>query len=165
MARISLPPGEGEEGARLWSLRPDLGHAVRAFGDTLQAGALLPVRVREAARIRIALINGCIPCQDTRFEDMERHGLNNDFYVHVAVAERRGDYGHLEALAIDFAERFCVGQPAFDNDFWGRLTTAFSSDQLVELAAHCAKWLGLGRLNAVMEISQSCPIRIPAGQG
>ena len=79
---------------------------------------------------------------------MERHGLNNDFYVHVAVAERRGDYGDLEALAIDFAERFCVGQPAFADDFWGRLTTAFSPDHLVELAAHCAKWLGLGRLNA-----------------
>ena len=125
----------------------------------------MPVRVREAARIRIALINGCIPCQETRVEDMERHGLNDDFYVHVAVAERRGDYGLREALAIDFAERFCVGPSAFDDDFWEKLTTAFSPDKLVELAAHCAKWLGLGRLNAVLDISQSCPIRIPAGQG
>ena len=165
MARIPLPPGEGEEGARLWSLRPDLGQAVRNFGDALQDGALLPVRVREAARIRIALINGCIPCQETRVEDMEQHELNDDFYVHVAVAEKRGDYGLREALAIDFAERFCVGPSAFDDDFWAKLVTAFSSDELVELAAHCAKWLGLGRLNAVMEISQSCPIRIPAGQG
>lgn len=165
MARIPLPSGEGEEGARLWSLRPDLGHAVRTFGDALQAGALLPVRVREAARIRIGLINGCIPCQDTRVEDMERHGLNDDFYLNVAVAQRRSDYSQPEALAIDFAERFCVGPSAFDDAFWAELTTVFSPGQMVELAAHCAKWLGLGRLNAVMEISQSCPIRIPAGQG
>jgi len=163
MARVTLPPGEGEEGARLWSLRPDLGQAVRTFGDALQAGARLPVRVREAARIRIALINGCIPCQETRVEDMEQHGLDDDFYVQVAVGIRRGDYALREALAVDFAERFCVGPPAFDDGFWAELTTAFTSAELVELAAHCAKWLGLGRLNAVMEISQSCPIRIPAG--
>ena len=58
-----------------------------------------------------------------------------------------------------------VGPSAFDDAFWAELTTVFSPGQMVELAAHCAKWLGLGRLNAVMEISQSCPIRIPAGQG
>jgi hypothetical protein len=33
----------------------------------------------------------------------------------------------------------------------------------LELAAHCVKWLGLGRLNAVLEINTFCPIRIGAG--
>lgn len=165
MARIALPAGEGEEGARLWALRPDLGVAVHDFGDALQAGARLPVRVREAARIRIAHLNGCIPCSQTRVEDMAEHGLDEAFYADVDDPARRGEYGAREALAIGFAERFVAAPPAFDEDFWADLNAAFSAAELVELASHYAKWLGLGRLHAVMEISQSCPIRIPAGQG
>lgn len=164
MARIALPPGEKEEGARFWALRPDLGIAVHDFGDALQAGARLPVRVREAARIRIAHLNGCIPCSQTRIEDMAEHGLDEDFYAHVDDPARRGDYGAREAFAIGFAERFVAGPVAFDDGFWAAANAAFSEAELVELATHCAKWLGLGRLNAVMEISQSCPIRISAGQ-
>ncbi|BAV63683.1 carboxymuconolactone decarboxylase family protein [Sphingobium cloacae] len=164
MARIALPEGEGEEGQRMWSLRPTLGEAARAFGEALQDEARLPVRVREAARIRIAHINGCIPCSETRVEDGENLGLDEDFYAHVDDPARRGDYKPREALAIGFAERFAVGPSAFDDAFWADLNSHFSADELVELAAHCAKWLGLGRLNAVMDISVSCPIRIPAGQ-
>lgn len=148
----------------MWSLRPDLGQAVHDCGDALQDAARLPVRVREAARIRIAHINGCVPCSETRVEHMERHGLNERFYADVDDPARRGDYGVAEGLAIGFAERFAAGPQAFDDDFWSACNATFTSAELVELATHCAKWLGLGRLNAVMGISVSCPIRIPAGQ-
>ncbi|SCW47207.1 Alkylhydroperoxidase family enzyme, contains CxxC motif [Sphingobium faniae] len=163
MARITLPESEGEEAARMWSLRPALGEAARAFGDALQDEAELPLRVREAARIRIAHINGCIPCSETRVEGGDALGLDEDFYAHVDDPARRGDYASGEALAIGFAERFAIGPTAFDDSFWAELNAHFSADELVELATHCAKWLGLGRLNAVMEISVSCPIRISAG--
>ena len=148
----------------MWSLRPDLGQAAHDFGEALQAGAQLPVRVREAARIRIAHINDCIPCSEARVEDMERYGLDEDFYAHVDDPARRGDYGVREAMAIGFAERFAVGPTAFDDQFWAEMNAAFSPEETLELAAHCAKWLGLGRLNAVMAISVSCPIRRSAGQ-
>ncbi|WP_327754647.1 carboxymuconolactone decarboxylase family protein [Sphingobium sp. SJ10-10] len=147
----------------MWSLRPDLGAAAHAFGDALQEGARLPVRIREAARIRIAHINGCIPCSETRLEDMERHGLTEDFYAGVDDPDQRTDYAPREALAIAFAERFATGPAAFDDLFWAELHAQFSAAELLELASHCAKWLGLGRLNAVMEIATSCPIRISAG--
>jgi len=147
----------------MWSLRPDLGAAAHAFGDALQAGARLPVPVREAARIRIAHINGCIPCSETRVEDMERHGLTEDFYARVDDPDRRADYGPREALAIAFAERFTTDPATFDDLFWADLHAHFSAAELLELATLCAKWLGLGRLNAVMEIATSCPIRIGAG--
>ncbi|WP_313801905.1 carboxymuconolactone decarboxylase family protein [Sphingobium sp.] len=147
----------------MWSLRPDLGTAVQGFGDALQAGAHLPVRIREAARMRIAHINGCIPCSETRVEDMQRHGLTEDFYAGVDDPGGHGAYAPREALAIAFAERFAKGSVAFDDAFWAALHGVFSPDELLELATHCAKWLGLGRLNAVMEIATSCPIRISAG--
>lgn len=148
----------------MWSLRPDLGAAAHGFGDALQSGAHLPLRVREAARIRIAHINGCVPCSETRIEEMESHGLTEAFYAGVNDPENRANYAPHEALAIAFAERFATGPSAFDDGFWGELNAHFSADELLELATHCAKWLGLGRLNAVMDISASCPIRIGAGR-
>jgi AhpD family alkylhydroperoxidase len=164
MARIALPPGDGEEGRRMWSLRPDLDVAAQAFGTALQDAARLPLRVREAARIRIAYANGCIPCSQARPEDAERFGLDEDFYAHAANPARRGDYGVQEALALRFAECFTGGAETFNDALWADLNTAFAPSELLELAILCAKWLGLGRLNAVMDISQSCPIRFPAEQ-
>jgi alkylhydroperoxidase family enzyme len=162
MARIDLSAGDGEEGGRMWSLRPALGAAVAAFGAALKDESRLEIRVREAARIRIAHINGCMPCSQTRVEDGEALGLDEAFYAGVDDPSRRGHYAVREALAIAFAERFAAGPDAFDDRFWADLRGAFRDDEIVELAAHCAKWLGLGRLNAVMDIAVSCPIRIPA---
>lgn len=159
MARIALPDGESEESTRMWSLRPAMGAAVAAFGDSLHAAATLPIREQEAARIRIAHINGCVPCSEARIEDMAAHGLNEAFYADVDDPAKRSRYSEREAIA--FAERFAVGPQAFDDAFWSTLRTAYSDAEILELAACCAKWLGLGRLNAVLEIERSCPIRIP----
>ena len=144
------------------SLRPALGAAVASFGDALKDESRLETRVREAARIRIAHINGCLPCSQTRVEGGDAFGLDEAFYAGVDDPAQRDSYTPREALAIGFAERFAAGPVAFDDAFWVDLRGAFADDEIVELAAHCAKWLGLGRLNAVMEIATSCPIRIPA---
>lgn len=146
----------------MWSLRPALGAAVGAFGAALKDESRLETRVREAARIRIAHINGCLPCSQTRVEGGDALGLDEAFYAGVDDPAQRDRYAPREALAIGFAERFAAGPAAFDDAFWAALRAAFAADEIVELAAHCAKWLGLGRLNAVMEIATSCPIRIPA---
>ena len=141
---------------------PPLGVAVGTFGAALKDGSRLETRVREAARIRIAHINGCLPCSQTRVEGGDTLGLDETFYAGVDDPAQRGNYAPREALAIGFAERFAAGPAAFDDAFWADLRTVFADDEIVELATHCAKWLGLGRLNAVMEIATSCPIRIPA---
>jgi alkylhydroperoxidase family enzyme len=162
VARIDLPGGDGEESSRMWSLRPAMGAAVAAFGDSLHGATDLPIREQEAARIRIAHINGCIPCSEARLDNMDAHGLTEDFYAHVDDPAFRGIYSPREALAIGFAERFAIGPQAFDDAFWSDLRAQFDDGEIVDLAACCAKWLGLGRLNAVMEIERSCPIRISA---
>lgn len=148
----------------MWSLRPDLDVAAQAFGAALQDAARLPLRVREAARIRIAYANGCIPCSQARPQDAESFGLDENFYAHAVDPARRDDYGLREALAIRFAECFAGGVETFDDALWAELNAAFAPSELLELATLCAKWLGLGRLNAIMDISQSCPIRFPAEQ-
>lgn len=59
MARIDIPTGEGGEAVMLWSLRPEMGEAVARLSKRVYHSSILDVRVREAARIRIAQLNDC----------------------------------------------------------------------------------------------------------
>jgi len=59
MARIDIPDGDGGEAVQVWSLRPEMGKAVARLSDAAYNASVLPVRVREAARMRIAQINDC----------------------------------------------------------------------------------------------------------
>lgn len=162
MPAIDLPDGPGEMTARMWSLQPALGAAVHAFGAAVQAAATLPLRELEAARMRIAQINGCRPCREARPADMAQAGIYEAFYAGVGDPAQRGAYSPREALAIGFAERFAEGKQSFDEHFWHELTSAYTSAEIVQLATCVAKWLAIGRINAVLDMELSCPVEIPA---
>ena len=164
MVDIPLPEGDGSEAARMWSLRPALGDAVAAFGEAIRCNSILPVRESEAARIRIAHINGCGPCSDARIEGMALFGLDEAFYAEVDDPALRANYTLREQLAIAFAERFAVGRQAFDDAFRASLHAAFSPAEIVDLATCVAKFMAIGRINAVFGIAAASPIRIPHGR-
>ena len=76
MARVALP-GEGSDLERVWSLSPELGAAVgRLAAKVGGKGLELPWRVREAARMRIAQINGCNICMAWRVPALAKHGVD-----------------------------------------------------------------------------------------
>ncbi len=59
VARIDIPAGEGGDAVQVWSLRPEMGRAVSKLTQAVYHQSILPVRVREAARMRIAQLNDC----------------------------------------------------------------------------------------------------------
>jgi alkylhydroperoxidase family enzyme len=59
VARIDIPDGEGGDAVQVWGLRPEMGKAVGRLTDAVYNKSILPTRVREAARMRIAQINDC----------------------------------------------------------------------------------------------------------
>jgi len=59
MARIEVPDGEGTEAARLFRLAPHLGEGLRAMTTAVYEKCSIPVREREAMRMRIAQLNQC----------------------------------------------------------------------------------------------------------
>ena len=83
MARVDLP-GEGSDLERVWSLSPELGAAVGQLAAKVGGKGLeLPWRVREAARMRIAQINGCNICMAWRVPALAKHGVDEELYAHV----------------------------------------------------------------------------------
>ncbi|MCK7470627.1 MAG: carboxymuconolactone decarboxylase family protein [Desulfomicrobium escambiense] len=80
MARVDLPDGNDDELIRLYGLSPAMGAAAGNF-SAVYGDSSLPTRVREVARIRIASVNQCPVCLDTRTSDP--NGLTEDEYLGV----------------------------------------------------------------------------------
>lgn len=59
MARINVPEGEGLEASRIWKVAPHFGEGLRAMTRAVYEKSSLPVREREAMRMRIAQLNRC----------------------------------------------------------------------------------------------------------
>ena len=88
MARLEIPPGPGGDAVQIWSLQPELGAAATRLVDAAYNKSILPVRVREAARMRIAQLNDCTVCLGFRADSVRAKGLGEDFYCAVGSAER-----------------------------------------------------------------------------
>ena len=108
MARIDIPAGEGGDAAQVWMLRPEMGAAVARLSDAAYNKSIIPTRVREAARMRIAQLNQCKVCLAFRADSVLAQGMTEDFYAHVATAHTDDRYSAPEKLAVDYAERFAT---------------------------------------------------------
>jgi alkylhydroperoxidase family enzyme len=158
MARIDIPDGDGGEAVQLFLMRPELGGPAGKLSHAAYHKSIVPVREREAARMRIAQINQCQICLSYRATSVQEQGVPEALYAHVAEHREHGDYTERERLAIEYAERFALDHRNIDDGFWTRMRDAFSDDEIVDLTLCLVVFLGLGRMLAVLEIDPSCAI-------
>lgn len=152
MPRVDVPDGPGGPPVQVWNLRPELLPMVQAMIDGPYKRSRLPVREREAARVRIAELNNCRICRDFRARSAVAAGATEDLYAHVADAHTAGTSTERERIAIEFAERFALDHTSIDDELFERLRAAFGDDEIVDLTICCGAFLGLGRVLAVLDI-------------
>ncbi len=89
-------------------------------------------------------------------------GLDDDLYHRVAEYQEIGAFTEEEKLAAELAERFVFDHVALraDEDFWGRVKAAFSDQQILELLTLIGFCLGVGRLLAVLDVANDCPVNL-----
>ena len=154
MARLEIPPGEGGDAVQIWSLQPELGAAATRLVDAAYNKSILPVRVREAARMRIAQLNDCTVCLTFRADKVRAQGLDEDFYR--AVESRAdGALGEQERLAVEYAERFAVDHISIDDAFVERLRASFTDPEIFDLTVCLSAFLGLGRTLRALGITET----------
>ncbi|MBV8965348.1 MAG: carboxymuconolactone decarboxylase family protein [Mycobacteriaceae bacterium] len=141
---------------------PELGAAIGNFSDAVYHRSRLPVRVREIARMAIALDNECAVCENTRFEGAPQAGVDEKFYAHVAQWRSWPGYSVEERIAAEFGERFASDHTGLrdDEEFWERCKQHFSDELLADLALSCALWIGMGRVLRTLDIGQACKITV-----
>jgi alkylhydroperoxidase family enzyme len=159
MARVDVGDGDGDELLRLYALSPAMGGAAGAFSAAVYGSSVLPTRVREVARMRIAAANACPVCLDTRTVS-DPEGLTTDEYEVLVAGGVPTGLSERETVAGEFAHRFATDHLAMDDDLWARARAAFTDVELFELGVCCASWLGLGRLTQVFDAGVDCRIEL-----
>jgi alkylhydroperoxidase family enzyme len=158
MSRIGPFP---DDDAAAWAVKsPDIGAGLLAFTRAVYDKNRLPMRVRELARMVIALDNECMVCQNTRDSEGIAAGVDEDLYDHAAEWRTWPGYSAQERIAAEFAERFAGDHAGLRDDegFWERASEHFSDELLTDLALSCALWLGMGRMLRTLDIGQTCTI-------
>lgn len=160
MSRIGEFPDDDVAG---WILRsPEIGTAMANYTNAVYTKGRLPLRVRELARMVIALDNECVVCQNTRDSDGAAAGVDEDLYDHAAEWQTWPGYSAQERIAAEFAQRFAADHTGLrdDEDFWERAGEHFDAELLTDLALSCAMWLGMGRMLRTLDIGQTCKITL-----
>jgi alkylhydroperoxidase family enzyme len=155
MARLEVPKGEGGDAVQLWSLRPEMGAAVNRLVDAAYNKSILTVRVREAARMRIAQLNDCTVCMAFRADKVKAQGVSEDFYCHVGGHDDGAQFNEQERLAMEYAERFATDHMSIDDAFFNRLRELFSDPEILDLTICLSAFLGLGRTLRVLGITDT----------
>lgn len=152
MAQISFPESGMGEHVDWALLRPEMALGMGALSDAVYGNTQLALREREAARWTIAVINGCVVCQQTRAEHAATEGIDESFYSEVTKWQETNVLTERERLAAEFAQRFALDHLAMGEEFWIRLRGAYADDEIADLTMCCGTFLGLGRALAVIGV-------------
>ncbi len=139
---------------QIWSLQPELGAAATRLVDAAYNKSILPVGVREAARMRIAQLNDCTVCLSFRAEKVRAQGLAEDFYGAVG-SPRDHALNEQERLAVEYAERFAIDHTSIDDAFMERLRASFTDPEIFDLTVCLSAFLGLGRTLRALGITET----------
>lgn len=158
--RIDIPEGE-EPIPYVWGeMVPGIGPAAAQFSMAVYDHSSLGLREFEAARLRIAQINGCLFCLDWR---TERDGEKVEESFADAVTDWRATdaFDERTRLAAEYADRYALDHHGLDEEFWKRMTAHYSQAEIVELSMAIGSWLAFGRLNHVLGLDAVCVLPKP----
>jgi alkylhydroperoxidase family enzyme len=157
---IDVPEGKDPIQYVWGEMVPGIGPAASRLSLSVYADGTLGLREFEAARLRIAQINGCMFCMDWR---TERDGEKVEEEFAGAVTEWRTTtaFDDRTRLAAEYAERYALDHHGLDEEFWSRMTAHYSQREIVELSMCIGSWLAFGRLNHVLGLDTMCMLPRP----
>jgi alkylhydroperoxidase family enzyme len=152
---IDIPEGKDPIMYVWGEMVPGIGPAASKFATSVYEHGTLGLREFEAARLRVAQINGCLFCQDWR---TERDGVKVEDTFPEAVTDWRTTTALDERarLAAEYAERYSLDHHGLDDSFWSRMKAEYSDREIVELSMCLGSWIAFGRLNRVLGLDAEC---------
>jgi alkylhydroperoxidase family enzyme len=135
---------------------PELAMGLLGFGGAMATKRTLPERLIELLRLRVAFHNQCRSCMAIRYR-----AANAD----ISEAEVCSLEQPQEAESLDDRERLAVelgiASPAIicpsTRHFLSSSKASSQEAEIVELLMHCALYVGVGRLAAVLDMTEDLP--------
>jgi alkylhydroperoxidase family enzyme len=119
-------------------------------------GTLLGGRILELIRIRSAQLGECQPCMQSR-----KHDSITDEDVSCLLAPGHHELTDQERMAIEFLDLLSADHHAIDAEFYARLSTVFTSAQIIELGFSCAQTMGVHRFIHTLDVFGTDPPVVP----
>lgn len=157
---IEIPEGKDPIQYVWGEMVPGIGPAASNLSLAVYAHTTLGLREFEAARLRVAQLNGCLFCLDWR---SERDGEKVEEGFADAVTEWRTTeaFDERTRLAAEYAERYVLDHHGLDEEFWARMSARYTQAEIVELSMCIGSWLAFGRLNRVLGLDAMCVLPHP----
>ena len=159
---------KSERELRPFSIRahhPELAKAHAIYGAAMKQHAVLPARLRELVRLRIAFHNQCRSCMAMRYADGVDDGVTEDLVCSLEKPHEAADLTDAERLALRYADLMATNHLAIDDALYAKLKQFFSEKEIVELGMVCALCVGYGRLGATWNMVEDLPERFQDAGG
>ncbi len=145
--------------------RPDIVQAFMPFYRYLQMDGLLDRKLVELVRLSVAQINQCKNCLTSRYQDSIDEGLTDEMIEALPVAENSDLFSDREKAAIAFAQKMASDHFSVGDEDFVRLHKHFSEKEIVELNFDVAQFIGIGRMFAVLDATNTvCAIPAMAAE-
>lgn len=154
---IDVPEGKHPIMYVWGELVPGIGPAAAVFAQKVYDDSTLGLREFEAARLRMAQINGCVFCLDWR-TDRDGEQVEDTFPDAVTNWRTTDALDDRARLAAEYAERWATDHHGLDDEFWGRMGAHYDQREIVELTMCLGSWLSFGRLNHVLGLDVACTL-------
>lgn len=164
-ARRFFAGGDVHASDGVWAHRPDLLVPYRAFLKVLAERSLLPPRLVELVRLRIAFHNQCRSCMARRTQAAVSDGLTEALVCQLAAPEDAPDLDARERAALHYADLMATRHLEIADATFDLLREHFSEAQIIELGVHCAIFVGFGRLSMSWDLVDDLPERFKDRSG
>lgn len=152
---IDIPEGKDPIGYVWAEMVPGIGVAAAGFSLAVYEHTTLGLREFEAARLRIAQINGCLFCLDWR-TDRNGEKVEESFEEDVTNWRTTENFDDRTRLAAEYATLYATDHHSLDDVFFERMLKHYSQAEVVELSMCLGSWLAFGRLNHVLGLDAVC---------
>lgn len=144
---------------QIYAQRPPLAAKFLEFGRTLREERLLPDRLIELVRLRVAFRNQCRSCMAVRYEEGIADGLTEELVCSLEHPQEADDLTEAERAAIAFGDLMATNHLAIGDETFDRLREHFSDPEIVELCMNVALFVGFGRMGAALHMVDDLPER------
>ena len=144
---------------QIYAQRPPLARRYLELGQALREERLLPDRLIELVRLRIAFWNQCRSCMATRYEEAVADGVSEALVCSLERPEEAEDLTPAERAAIAFGDLMATNHQAIDDSTFDGLREHFSEAEIVELCLNVGWFVGYGRMAAALHLVDDLPER------
>ena len=155
--RIDIPEGQHPIEYVWGDMVPGIGSAAVDFSQSVYDHSTLGLEEFEAARLRVAQLNGCVFCQDWRTE-RDGRTVPDSYFAAVESWRTAEDLTPRARLAAEYSERYVSDHHSIDEAFWARMRAEYTDNEIVELSMCIGSWLAFGRLNRVLGLDVACQL-------